>query len=82
MNKILEVKNLETIFKTDEGTIHAVNGIDFDVKEGETLGIVGESGCGKSVSMLSMMQVDPNAAGKSDQWRSSFPGKRSLKNVA
>ena len=53
---ILEVRNLETVFETDEGTVHAVNGIDFDLKEGETLWIVGESGCGKSVSMLSMLQ--------------------------
>jgi len=61
---ILEVRNLETIFKTDEGTIHAVNGIDFDLKEGETLGIVGESGCGKSVSVLSMLQLIPSPPGK------------------
>ena len=61
---ILEVKNLETNFKTDEGTIHAVNGIDFDLEEGETLGIVGESGCGKSVSMLSLLQLIPTPPGK------------------
>ena len=61
---ILEVRNLETVFKTDEGTVHAVNGIDFDLKEGETLGIVGESGCGKSVSMLSMLQLIPSPPGK------------------
>jgi len=61
---ILEVKNLETNFKTDEGTIHAVNGIDFILEEGETLGIVGESGCGKSVSMLSLLQLIPTPPGK------------------
>jgi len=61
---ILEVKNLETNFKTDEGIIHAVNGIDFNLEEGETLGIVGESGCGKSVSMLSLLQLIPNPPGK------------------
>ena len=61
---ILEVRKLETVFKTDEGTIHAVNGIDFDLKEGETLGIVGESGCGKSVSVLSMLQLIPSPPGK------------------
>lgn len=79
MNKILEVKNLETIFKTDEGTIHAVNGIDFDVNEGETLGIVGESGCGKSVSMLSMMQLIPSPPGKVINGEASFQGKDLLK---
>ena len=63
-NNIIEVRNLETTFKTDEGIIHAVNGISFDVKEGETLGIVGESGCGKSVTMLSMMQLIPTPPGK------------------
>jgi len=61
---ILEVKNLETNFRTDEGIIHAVNGIDFNLEEGETLGIVGESGCGKSVSMLSLLQLIPNPPGK------------------
>jgi oligopeptide transport system ATP-binding protein len=63
-NNIIEVRDLETTFKTDEGIIHAVNGISFDVKEGETLGIVGESGCGKSVTMLSMMQLIPSPPGK------------------
>lgn len=79
MNKILEVKNLETIFKTDEGTIHAVNGIDFDVNEGETLGIVGESGCGKSVSMLSIMQLIPSPPGKVINGEANFQGSDLLK---
>ena len=79
MNKILEVKNLETIFKTDEGTVHAVNGIDFDVNEGETLGIVGESGCGKSVSMLSMMQLIPTPPGKVINGEAIFQGNDLLK---
>ena len=79
MNKILEVRNLETIFKTDEGTIHAVNGIDFDVNEGETLGIVGESGCGKSVSMLSIMQLIPSPPGKVINGQANFQGKDLLK---
>jgi oligopeptide transport system ATP-binding protein len=57
--KVLEVKNLATRFHTQDGTVHAVNGISFDVEEGETLGIVGESGCGKSVSVLSVMRLLP-----------------------
>jgi len=57
--KILEVKNLTTSFGTAEGRLHAVNGVSLDVYEGETLGIVGESGCGKSVSMLSVMRLLP-----------------------
>lgn len=71
---ILEVRNLETIFYTDEGTVHAVNGIDFDLKEGETLGIVGESGCGKSVSMLSMLQLIPSPPGEIKNGEAKFFG--------
>jgi oligopeptide transport system ATP-binding protein len=55
MSTLLEVKNLMTKFHTQEGTVHAVNGVSFEVGEGETLGIVGESGCGKSVTMLSLL---------------------------
>jgi len=54
---ILEVENLRTEFHTEEGIVHAVNGITYDLHEGETLGIVGESGCGKSVSVLSIMRL-------------------------
>ncbi len=54
---ILEVKNLRTSFRTDDGVVKAVNGISYSVEEGETIGIVGESGCGKSVSVLSVMRL-------------------------
>jgi oligopeptide transport system ATP-binding protein len=57
--KVLEVKNLATRFYTQDGIVHAVNGVTFDAEEGETLGIVGESGCGKSVSVLSVMRLLP-----------------------
>ncbi|MBE9523606.1 MAG: ABC transporter ATP-binding protein [Chloroflexi bacterium] len=56
---ILEIKNLRTHFDTQDGTVHAVNGITYSLRSGETLGIVGESGCGKSVSMLSVMRLLP-----------------------
>lgn len=62
--RILEVNNLVTRFFTDEGTVHAVNGVSFHVNEGETLGIVGESGCGKSVSVLSVMRLLPQPPAK------------------
>ena len=62
--KVLEVKNLVTHFHTHEGTVHAVNGVSFHVEEGETLGIVGESGCGKSVSVLSVMRLLPSPPAK------------------
>ena len=57
--RVLEVDNLATQFHTQEGTVYAVNGVSFHVDEGETLGIVGESGCGKSVSVLSVMRLIP-----------------------
>ena len=57
---LLQVIDLTAQFEIDEGTVHAVNGISFAVKEGETVGIVGESGCGKSVSMLSLMGLLPS----------------------
>ena len=54
---LLEVKDLHTVFKTREGTVKAVDGVNFELYPGETLGIVGESGCGKSVSALSIMRL-------------------------
>jgi oligopeptide transport system ATP-binding protein len=57
MATLLDVKDLRTRFHTPEGTVYAVNGISFHVDEGETLAVVGESGCGKSVSMLSILQL-------------------------
>jgi oligopeptide transport system ATP-binding protein len=64
MTTLLEVKGLETRFYTQEGVVQAVNGIGYSLGEGETLGIVGESGCGKSVSVLSMMRLIPSPPGK------------------
>ena len=54
---LLRVSNLKTQFRTEQGTIRAVDGIDFEIKRGETFGIVGESGCGKSVTAYSIMQL-------------------------
>ncbi|NLX36420.1 MAG: ATP-binding cassette domain-containing protein, partial [Chloroflexi bacterium] len=64
MAPMLSVRDLKTEFVTQDGIVHAVNGISFDLDEGETLGIVGESGCGKSVSMLSMMGLIPQPPGR------------------
>ena len=61
---LLDVSNLITRFHTPEGTVYAVNGISFQVREGETLAVVGESGCGKSVSMLSVLQLIPTPPGE------------------
>ncbi|HXD12249.1 MAG TPA: ABC transporter ATP-binding protein [Anaerolineales bacterium] len=61
---LLDVQGLETTFKTSDGVVHAVNGVTFGLKEGETLGVVGESGCGKSVTMLSILGLIPSPPGK------------------
>ena len=60
MAKLLEVKDLATYFFTPEGVVKAVDGISYDLEEGEILGLVGESGCGKSVSALSLMRLIQN----------------------
>ena len=54
---LLEVKSLKTYFYTEDGTVRAVDGVDFEVYPGEVLGLVGESGCGKSVTSLSIMRL-------------------------
>ncbi|MGE8204739.1 ABC transporter ATP-binding protein [Heyndrickxia sp. NPDC080065] len=62
-NKILEVKDLHVQFKTPMGIVQPVDGVDFQVNDGETLGIVGESGCGKSVTSLAVMGLLPSPIG-------------------
>ncbi len=64
MAKLLEVKNLKTYFYTDDGIAKAVDNVSYDLDKGETLGLVGESGCGKSVSALSIMRLIPDPPGK------------------
>jgi len=61
---ILEVEHLVTRFHTADGIVHAVNGVSFSLEAGSTLGIVGESGCGKSVTVLSMLRLIPEPPGK------------------
>lgn len=76
---ILDVQGLETTFKTPAGTVHAVNGVSFGLKEGETLGVVGESGCGKSVTMMSLLQLIPTPPGKIENGKALFLGRDLLK---
>lgn len=79
MTDLLDVQGLQTQFRTREGTISAVNGVSFKLKEGETLGIVGESGCGKSVTVMSMLRLIPSPPGKVTGGTALFQGKDLLK---
>lgn len=79
MDNLLSVRNLKTEFHTKGGIIHAVNGVSFDLKEGETLGIVGESGCGKSVSVMSLLGLIPTPPGKVTNGTALFKGQDLLK---
>jgi oligopeptide transport system ATP-binding protein len=76
---LLEVNGLKTQFFTQDGVVKAVNGVSFYVNEGETLGIVGESGCGKSVSVLSVMRLIPQPPGKIVDGSVMFDGQDLLK---
>ncbi len=67
MTHLLEVKNLVTRFYTEDGVVHAVNGISYTLDEGESLGIVGESGSGKSVGVLSIMGLIPTPPGRVEE---------------
>ncbi|WP_423801976.1 ABC transporter ATP-binding protein [Neobacillus sp. SAB-20_R2A] len=72
---ILEVKGLKTHFHTKRGVSRAVDGIDFTLRKGETLGIVGESGCGKSMTSLSILRLIPSPPGKIAGGQILFKGK-------
>jgi oligopeptide transport system ATP-binding protein len=73
--RVLEVKDLVTRFHTPEGVVHAVNGVSFHLDEGETLGIVGESGCGKSVTVLSVLRLIPEPPGRIESGQADFMGR-------
>lgn len=75
MEELLKVRDLKTYFFTHRGTIKAVDGISFSIKRGETLGIVGESGCGKSVTALSIMRLISNPPGRILNGEIHFEGK-------
>jgi len=73
--KLIDVKNLKTHFFTEEGVVKAVDGVDFDIYPGETLGIVGESGCGKSVTALSIMGLVESPPGEIVEGEIMFEGR-------
>jgi peptide/nickel transport system ATP-binding protein len=76
--RLLEVKGLKTHFFTDEGVVRAVDGVDFHIDKGETLGIVGESGCGKSVTALSIMRLIPQPPGRIVEGQIIYNGRNLL----
>jgi len=76
---LLEVKNLKAYFYTEEGIAKAVDGMDFVIRKGETLGMIGESGCGKSVSALSIMQLVADPPGRIIEGEIWFEGEDLLK---
>jgi oligopeptide transport system ATP-binding protein len=71
---LLSIRDLVVKFRTHDGTVHAVNGVSFDLDEGETLGLVGESGCGKSVTNLAVMRLLPSPAGRIESGQVLFEG--------
>ena len=71
----LKVEGLKTYFDTDRGVAKAVDGIDFEILGGETLGVVGESGCGKSMTALSIMRLFPSPPGRIAGGRIWFKGR-------
>jgi len=78
-NQLLNVQDLKTHFKTREGMVHAVNGVSMTLDEGETVGLVGESGCGKSVTMMSVLRLIPIPPGKIVSGKAEFRGQDLLK---
>jgi oligopeptide transport system ATP-binding protein len=79
MAALLNVTNLTTRFYTQSGVVQAVNGISFSIMEGEIVGVVGESGCGKSVTMRSVLRIIPDPPGKIEKGEVIFNGQDLLK---
>jgi oligopeptide transport system ATP-binding protein len=79
MPPLLQVKDLRTYFYTDEGVVKAVDGVTYDVQEGETLALVGESGCGKSISALTLLKLIPIPPGRIMSGEVLFEGEDLLK---
>ena len=76
---LLSIRNLKTYFYTEEGIVEALDGVNLDIFQGETLGLVGETGCGKSVTALSIMQLIPSPPGKIVAGEIFFEGEDLLK---
>jgi len=74
VNELLRIEDLQTRFYIRDGAVHAVNGVSYSIDDGEILGVVGESGCGKSVHALSIMRLIPNPPGKIESGEVWFDG--------
>ena len=75
---VLDIDNLQTHFFTAAGVVRAVDGVSYNVKSGETLGVVGESGCGKSVTALSVLRLVANPPGRIVGGATHFDGRNVL----
>jgi len=75
MGELLSIKNLKTYFYTEDGVVKAVDDVSLSIREGETLGVVGESGCGKSITAMSILKLIPNPPGKIVDGEIIFEGK-------
>ena len=79
MATLLDVRDLKTTFLTSSGVVRAVDGVSWDIEEGETVALVGESGCGKSVSALSVMRLVDEPAGRIESGEIVYKGRDLLK---
>jgi peptide/nickel transport system ATP-binding protein len=76
---VLDVKDLETVYRTDDGVIRAVNGVSFSIAEGETMGLVGETGAGKTTTAFSVLQLLPERTGRITRGEVLYKGEDLLK---
>ena len=74
-NTLLSIKDLKVSFFTDEGQVKAVDGVTYDIAAGKTLAVVGESGCGKSVTALAILRLIPDPPGKITRGQITLQGK-------
>ncbi|MBA7676017.1 Oligopeptide transport ATP-binding protein OppD [subsurface metagenome] len=72
-SNLIRVKGLRTYFYTDDGVVKAVDGVDIEIDKGKILGVVGESGCGKSVTALSIMRLISTPPGSHSSGKNSLP---------